>query len=148
MPDNSSKSKGVWRLKFDPVAKTVGSPVKLAGGSGGLTGNKATATALSPNGDLYIVFIKSGNILKVTNPAGPVISQVVTTIGTTSDGFGVSAIAFAGADLYLAELGAVTVIKDPAVNCDGTCVAERVTGINAVSPDGHHCIWSRYALYC
>lgn len=132
VPDNSSKSQGVWRLKFKPDTQTVGSPVKVAGGNGGLIGNKATATALDPNGDLYVGFIKNGNILKVTNPAGAVTSQVVTTIGKTSDGRGAFGFAFVGADLYLAESGAVTVIRN-AETCGGTCVAEPV-GISAIGP--------------
>ncbi|SNQ61293.1 hypothetical protein MNV_30026 [Candidatus Methanoperedens nitroreducens] len=30
VPDNSAKSKGVWRLTFNSAAKTVGSPFLLA----------------------------------------------------------------------------------------------------------------------
>ena len=59
VPDNSSKSQGVWRLKFDPATKNIITstrstfkPVLLAPGKG-LAGVRTTATALGPNG-LYV----------------------------------------------------------------------------------------------
>jgi hypothetical protein len=101
VPDNSAKSQGVWRLTFDPVTETVGNLTLLAGGGGGLAGNRATATALGPDGNLYVGFLRNGNILRVTNPSGA--TQLVQTVATTSDGRGLSALAFVGPDLYAAE---------------------------------------------
>ena len=131
VPDNSSKSQGVWRLTFNPTTNTVGSPTLMAGGAGGLTGNRATATALTADGNtLYVGFIKNGNIIKVTNPGGP--SQTATTVAKTSDGRGLSAMALVGGDLYLAEGGAVTVVPNIGL-CAGACVAEP-TASSATSP--------------
>lgn len=140
VPDNYSKSRGVLCLKFKPV----GSPVRVAGGNGGLIVNKATATALGPNGDLHVGFIKNGNILKVINLAGAVISQVLTTIGKTSDGRSAFGIAFIGADLCLAESGAVMVIRN-AETCGDTSVAEPVgisaIGLTVIASDGANLLY-------
>lgn len=125
VPDNTGKSRGVWRLTFDPALQTVGNPVVLAP-TAGLGGNRPTATALGPDGSLYVGFIKSGNIVKINNPAGEL--QTVVSVGQSSDGRGISGLAFAGSDLYLAEGGAVTKIG-PA---GGKAVA--VTGIIAGAP--------------
>ncbi|MBI4491495.1 MAG: hypothetical protein HY690_01725, partial [Chloroflexi bacterium] len=130
VPDNSSKSQGVWRLSFNPTTETVGSPVLVAGGAGGLGGNRATATALGPDHNLYVGFIKNGNVLRVANPGGS--SPTVQTIGKTSDGRGVSAFALVGNDLYLAQRAAVTEIAN-AVGCASSCPTS-ATGITATAP--------------
>ncbi len=71
-----------------------------------LGGNRPTATALDSSGNLYVGFLKTGNIVKITNPTGN--SQTVATFGQSFDGRGISGLAFAGSDLYLAEKAAVT----------------------------------------
>ena len=129
IPDNSAKSQGVWRLSFDPATETVGNLTLLAGGAGGLAGNRATATALGPDGNLYVGFLRNGNILRVTNPSGT--TQLVQTVATTSDGRGLSALAFVGPDLYAAEGGAVTKVAN-AASCSA-CKAVATTS-SAVAP--------------
>ena len=109
IPDNSAKSQGVWRLEFFPATETVGNLTLLAP-NGGLGGNRVTASALGPDGNLYVGFLRNGNILRVTTPGG--LSQLVQTVATTSDGRGMSALAFVGSDLYAAEGGAVTKVAN------------------------------------
>lgn len=133
VPDNSSKSQGVWRPTFDPATQTVGTPVLLANGGGGLAGNKATATALGPDGKLYVGFLKNGGIVRITNPLGAPANQAVQPVGKTSDGRGVSGLAFVGGTLYIAESGAVAKIAG-AANCAGGCAAGAVTSIAVTAP--------------
>lgn len=128
IPDNATAGKGVWRLKFDGV-RTVGGAVLLAGGAQ-TSGNRATATALGPDGNLYVGLIRNGNIIRITNPAGA--SQSASTVAKTSDGRGVSGVAFAGEDLYVAEKGAVRVIAK-ARSCTGSCTTA-ATPITSVAP--------------
>jgi hypothetical protein len=139
--DKSANSQGVWRLTFDPASETVGGPVLLANGAGGLAGNRATATALGPDGALYVGFIRNGNIVRVSNPSGA--AQTVQAIGKTSDGRGVSALAFAGQDLYLAQGGAVTRIAaaTACVSCTAGASAIAATAPTALASDGINTIY-------
>ena len=121
VPDNSSKSQGVWRLSFDPVAQTVGSQLLMAGSGSVLAGKKAQAVALGPDGKLYVAFGTSPSIVRVTSPAGP--NQTVETVGQVTDARGgPPSIAFAGGDLYLAEAAGVTKVAAIAA-CNGSCAA-------------------------
>jgi hypothetical protein len=131
VPDNSSKSLGVWRLTFDPTTRTITGATVL-GGCCGLSGNRATATALGPDGNLYVGFIKTGDILRVVNPAGSFSQASVQKVGRTSDGRGVGGIGFVGSDLYMAQGGGVTRISG-ATGCSGACTAVP-TQISAVGP--------------
>ncbi|MBI4671729.1 MAG: hypothetical protein HY741_08695 [Chloroflexi bacterium] len=117
VPDNSSKSRGVWRLKFNPVTETVGNPVLLAPNAG-LGGNRPTTVALGPDGNLYVSFLKKGNLVRINNPAAA--TQTARTIGTSSDRRRVLGLAFVGTDLYLAETAAITMIAN-APGCATGC---------------------------
>lgn len=141
VPDNSSKSQGVWRLKFDPATKNIITstrstfkPVLLAPGKG-LAGVRTTATALGPNG-LYVGSIKSGNIVRITNPAGATTNQQVQKIGSTSDGRGIAGMTLVGTDLYLAEGGAVSAISiDPKLCRPASpCVADPLVSNFVIAP--------------
>ncbi len=125
VPDNSRQSKGVWRYTFDPATQTITSSVLLASNAG-LGGNTPTATALGADGKLYVGFLKNGNIVRITTPSGA--SQTVEAFGGTSDGKGVTGIAFVGSDLYLAQRGGFVTRIGPA---GGKAVP---TPINAASP--------------
>ncbi len=110
VPDNSNKGTGAWRLTFDNTTETVSTPVLLNTTGIPLFANP-TATALDPAGNLYIGFIQNSTIFKISTPNLP--SQNVSVFGTTSTPGvrkGVSGLAFAGNDLYLAEGAAVTKI--------------------------------------
>jgi hypothetical protein len=126
VPDNSTQGKAVIRLKFDPVSETVGSPVAL-GSSVIVAGTKPTATALGPDGNLYVGFVKSGKIVRITNPSGA--ASPAQVIGSTSDGRGAGGLAFANASdgspttsLYLAEGAGISELAN-ATTCTGACVA-------------------------
>jgi Chitobiase/beta-hexosaminidase C-terminal domain/Bacterial Ig-like domain len=147
IPDNSSQSQGIWRLKFDPVSETVGSPLLLASGTG-LAGLRTTTTALDvgPDGDLYVGSIKSDTIKRVTNPQGSLSNMTVSIVARSSDGLGVFGMAFIGRDLYTQETGAVTKVAR-IVDCTSSapCIA-RSTPITADAPtalasDGVDVLW-------
>src|SRR3712207_385461 len=63
---------------------------------------RPVAASLGPDGDVYVVFQRSGTIQRIVDPAGA--NPVAQTVGTTSDGRGASAVA-AGVD----QAGATTV---------------------------------------
>jgi hypothetical protein len=131
VPDNSTKGQAVYRLRFNPVSETVSAPVALGAGAI-VAGSKPTATTLGPDGSLYVGFIKSGKILRISNPAGSASSAQF--VAATSDGRGAAGLAFAnasdgslGTSLYVAEGGGISEIAD-ATACAGDCIAS-MTGI-------------------
>lgn len=117
--DGSTKSVNVVRFDYDQVNENLLNPKVIAvtnvtavgGGSGG---GRPSSVALSPDGSrLYVGYIKSGDVMAVTNPAAAT-PGAVTRVATTSDGRGVQGFALvtrkdaAGVshdDLYLAESG-------------------------------------------
>lgn len=112
LPDNSVKGTGVYRLTFSPTTETVRTSA-LLGSNVIPAGSKPTATALSTDGSaLYVGSIRSGNIVKIANPATSSVGQVV---GRTSDGRGAGGVSIAnhsdstpGSSLYIAEGGGVS----------------------------------------
>ncbi|MBI2862969.1 MAG: hypothetical protein HYX94_00200 [Chloroflexi bacterium] len=140
IPDNSSKSKGVWRLQFDGSTETAGNPVLIAANAG-LGGSRPTATALGPDGNLYVGSIKNGDIKRITTPAGA--SQTVQSVGRSSDGRGVAGLAFVDSDLYLAEGNAVTKITSATGASGGTAQDTPITAVapTAIASDGADVIY-------
>lgn len=155
IPDNSSKSQGVWRYTWTSATRRLSRPILISGTRAGtansLIGIRTTATAMDRNGNLYVGGIKSGFIFKVTNPSG---TPTVTRVGQTSDGGGVTAIATAKAlnanltgfdgskqDLYIAEGAGMAVINDisactrPAL-CVGFGVSTQASAPGGISSDG------------
>jgi hypothetical protein len=125
-PDDSTQGNSVLRYAFNPTTETL-RPSAALGSNVIPAGSKPTATALAPDGSLYVSFIKSANIVRIDNPsgvdaAGNPVTPVATVIGTTSDGRkGAASLTFAnrsdgklGTSLYLAEGGDITEIPDPA----------------------------------
>lgn len=122
VPDSSSKSLGVVRFTFDPVSETFGFSGAIIASNFGLGGNQPIAAALGPDGNLYVSFLKNGNIVRITNPSG--FTQTIQSVGSSSDGHPVRRLAFVGSALYLAETGGVTRIVDATSSaCTGGCKA-------------------------
>jgi hypothetical protein len=113
---------GVWMVQlqsqftqFSPFAGL--SPV--APGLG-LSGDQPTAIALGPDGKLYVGFLKNGNIKRVTNPSiinATPQNQTVESVGGTPNGRSMRAMAFLGADLYVATDQGMAVVRNA-----GACI--------------------------
>lgn len=114
---------GIWMVQFQ---SPLGSFSPFAGLSPvapslGLSGNQPTAVALGPEGKLYVGFLKNGNIMRVSNPSqiNPTSqNQTVETVGGTPNGRPMRAMAFLGADLYVATDQGLAVVHN-AANCLG-----------------------------
>lgn len=128
---------GIWMLQFQPVFGPF-SPLaglSLVAPSFGLGGDQPTATALGPDGKLYVGFLKNGNIKRITNPSvlNPTVqTQTVESVGGTPNGRSTRAMAFLGADLYVATDQGLGLVRNATVclNNSGGCG-------NAVAvPDG------------
>src|SRR5947209_1916828 len=149
VPDASSKSNAIVRFVIDPATETIVSnlvmtvkPVNSVGGGG--NGARPVALALAPNGtDLYVGYIKSGDIMKITGATSTTSgSPSVARVASTSDGKGVNSFAIFKNDLYLAELGGVglTKIPDPsgviraACSANSPCTAAPPPGMPAGVP--------------
>ncbi len=141
--DDASKSVNVVRFIFNPangglsspLAMTVTNPTFVGGGSGG---GRAVGLGLAPNGaDLYVGYLKSGDIMKVTGAnTTTVTNPPIAKIGTTSDGRGVNSLLMFGNDLYLAELGGfgLSMIADPSGVTRAPCTAAAPCKAVTVTP--------------
>lgn len=110
---------GVWMLQFQPVFGQFNEFAGLSplAQSFGLGGDLPTAVALGPDAKLYVGFLKNGNIKRITNPAldNPTSqNQIVESVGGTPNGRTMRAMAFLGADLYLATDQGLAVIHNAA----------------------------------
>jgi hypothetical protein len=155
VPDNSSKSQGVWRYTWIPSTRRLTRPVLISGTRAGTANSliavRTNATALDRNGNLYVGTLKSQFIFKVTNPNG---TPTVTRAGQTSNGGGVVGLAIAKAvnadlsgfessvqDLYIAEDAGLTVINNisacarPA-NCVAFAANASASAPGGISSDG------------
>lgn len=122
---------GVHRLLIDPLAGYVSWMGPIAP-NGGLGGPQPTSIALGPDGNLYVGFQKSGNVVRVTNPQAlefdPNFPQIVQSVGTSPNGRPIHSLAFVGADLYLATADGLSVIKNAvAKTCLGGCNAVHIS---------------------
>ena len=123
---------GIWMVQFQPVFSPFSpfeglSPVAS---SFGLGGDQPTATALGPDGKLYVGFLKNGNIKRITNPSqiNPTSSsQTVESVGSTPNGRPMRAMAFLGPDLYVATDQGLAVVHNVA-----TCINNTAGCGNAV----------------
>src|SRR6185437_17043281 len=95
---------GVWRASIDPATGQI-TPGALLVPKFGLAGNLPTAVALGPDGNLYVGFLKNGNVVRILNPtldpSSP--SQIVQSVGGSPNGRPIRGLAFVGADLYVAS---------------------------------------------
>lgn len=67
VPDAASPGRGVVRLELDPAGQTIVDAVTTGRGTA-LARLGATASALGPDGNLYVATLESGLIVRVTNP--------------------------------------------------------------------------------
>ena len=114
---------GVSRISVDPVSGLLTYGALLVP-KAGLAGNLTTSIALGPDGNLYVGFLKNGNVVRIVNPTldptNP--AQVVQSVGTAPNGRPVRSLAFVGPDLYLTTTDGLAVIKNAvAKTCLGGC---------------------------
>src|SRR5215467_10746658 len=122
---------GVHRALIDPLSGQVSWMGPVAQNSG-LGGNQPVAIALGPDGNLYVGFQKSGNIVRVTNPnaffGDPTAPQIVLTKDTSPNGRPTRSLAFIGPDLYLANSDGLSMIPNAiSKTCTGGCNAVRIS---------------------
>jgi len=123
---------GVWMIQIQsPLG--IFSPFEgvspVAAGLG-LSGDQPTAIALGPDTKLYVGFLKNGNIKRVANPSvlNPSSqNQTVESVGSTPNGQPMRAMAFLGADLYVATDQGLAVVHNA-----GACIGNAGSCGNAV----------------
>lgn len=121
-----SPARGILRATLDPqTGALIGSPAYIAT-TVGLGGDQPTAAAIGPDGNLYIAFLKNGNIKRIVNPAIGT-TQVVQSVGSTPSGHPGRSLAFVGTDLYVGSVDAFSVIHDAVSSaCQGGCNAATI----------------------
>lgn len=123
---------GVSRLTIDPVFGFVMWNYRLVPNAG-LQGNQTTSIALGPDGNLYVGFLKNGNVVRIVNPQiDPQIdvnrTQIVQSVGTAPNGRPVRSMTFVGPDLYLGTADGLSVIRNAvASTCLGGCNAVHIS---------------------
>ena len=116
---------GVKRLVFNLLNDTLANQQGIAA-TAGLDGDNPTAVALGPDGNVYVGFLKNGNVKRIVGPYLGT-TQAVQSVGATPNGRPMRAMAFVGSDLYLASSDSLSVIHN-AVSplCQGGCNAQVV----------------------
>jgi hypothetical protein len=128
-----SPARGILRATLDPqTGALIGAPVYIAT-TAGLGGDQPTAAAIGPDGNLYVAFLKNGNIKRIVGPASGT-TQVVQSVGVTPNGHPGRSLAFAGTDLYIGSVDAFSVIHNAtSATCTGGCnaaaIADGFTGV-------------------
>ena len=118
-----SVARGILRVALDPQTGAWVGPAAYIATTAGLDGDQPTGAAIGPDGNLYVVFLKSGNVKRVLNPAAGT-TQVVQSVGSTPNGHFGRALAFLGNDLYIGSIDALSVIHNAtSVLCSGGCNA-------------------------
>ena len=118
-----SVARGILRVALDPQTGAWVGPATYIATTAGLDGNQPTGAAIGPDGNLYVVFLKSGNVKRVVNPAVGT-TQVVQSVGSTPNGHFGRALAFLGNDLYIGSIDAFSVIHNATSgSCSGGCNA-------------------------
>ena len=145
VPDAAASSQGVWRLTFDPSSETLSGATLLAQNQG-LGVARPSAVAIGPDHNLYIVSVGTPDVKRLNNPDGGAGAQAVQRIGGSASGGGVSGLAFVGGDLYLAERGLISVVRN-ATGCQANSPCDaRPTPIvvnmpTALASDGTNVLW-------
>ena len=94
VPDRSGKSRGIFKITLDPITDQVISSYPIAPTSG-LGGRAPSAVALGPDGNLYVGFQKSGDLVRILNPGAPQGTPLtVQTFGKTFKGGPTAGLAF------------------------------------------------------
>ena len=129
---------GVWRLTVnplpDPFTQNVQPTMQLVP-KAGLQGNLPNSIALGPDGNLYVGFMKNGNVVRIVHPtlSNTDQSQIVQSVGTSPNGRPIRSLTFVGADLYLGTSDGLSVIKNAVAStcqggCNGVLVADGFVG--------------------
>ncbi len=114
---------GILRLGIDPVTGQINSSETMIAVNSGLGGNRPTALAIGPDGNLYFGNLKNGDIKRIVNP-GIGTTQVVQSVGKSPNGHPLRAMAFVGNDLYLGSMDSLSVISNAtSASCTGGCTA-------------------------
>lgn len=114
---------GVWRLIVDPLTGNVQPDQQLVP-KFGLAGNLPNSSALGPDGNLYVGFIKNGNVVRIVHPtlSNTDPTQIVQSVGTSPNGRPIRSLTFVGPDLYLGTSDGLSLIKNAvASTCQGGC---------------------------
>jgi hypothetical protein len=145
VPDLSSKSLGVVRLRYDPAADNGNGGISffdrtiLAQGCG-LGGNLPWGSTLGPDGNLYVSFKKSANIVRITSPTDASIPcSNVKVMGTAGDGKKSFALGFVGTTLGETNNNGVGIIPNAtlcATGSIGTCNSSNVVSGTVPGPYG------------
>jgi hypothetical protein len=120
---------GVWRIIVDPLTANVQPDMQLVP-KAGLAGNLPNSIALGPDGNLYVGFIKNGNVVRIVHPtlSNTDPTQIVQSVGTAPNGRPVRSMTFVGRDLYLGTTDGLSVIKNAvSSSCLGGCNGTPVT---------------------
>ncbi len=118
-----SVARGILRVVLDPQSGAWVGPATDIATTAGLDGDQPTGAAIGPDGNLYVVFLKSGNIKRVLNPAVGT-TQVVQSVGSTPNGHFGRALAFLGNDLYVGSIDALSIVHNAtSSSCSGGCNA-------------------------
>ena len=137
---NGATVPGVYRAVISPLfgISTFFQLVPTAG----LAGNNPTALALGPDGNLYVGFLKNGNVVRITNPNvipfnDPLKTQVVQSVGTAPNGRPVRSLAFVGSDLYLGTSDGLSAIRNAVAptclgGCNATPIVDGFSGVDHV----------------
>jgi hypothetical protein len=140
--NTSSIARGVLRTVLDPNTGALVGPSTYIATTAGLDGNQPTAAAMGPDGNLYVGFLKNGNVKRVLTP-GVGATQVVISVGNTPQGHAARAFAFVGNDLYIASVDALSVIHNATSaactgGCNATPISDGFTGVvhSGVTSDG------------
>lgn len=148
-----SVSRGILRVALDPQTGAWVGPATYIATTAGLDGDQPTGVAIGPDGNLYVVFLKSGNVKRVLNPAVG-NTQVVQSVGSTPSGHPGRALAFLGNDLYIGSIDALSVIHNATSTiCQGGCnalvIADGFPGTphDALASDGVGSIYFAVSTY-
>lgn len=115
---------GIWRAQPDPVTGEILNAQQLVPNAG-LAGDLTTAVAVGPDGNLYVGFLKNGNVKRIVAPTGS--NPIVQSVGVSPNGRPLRALVFVGSGLYLASKDSLSVIRNAvATSCQGGCNAAPV----------------------
>ncbi len=100
---------GIWRAQPDPVTGEILNAQQLVPNAG-LAGDLTTAVAVGPDGNLYVGFLKNGNVKRIVAPTGS--NPIVQSVGVSPNGRPLRALVFVGSGLYLASKDSLSVIRN------------------------------------
>ena len=148
-----SVARGILRVALDPQTGVFVGPSAYIATTAGLDGDQPTGAAIGPDGNLYVVFLKNGNVKRVLNP-GSGNTQVVQSVGSTPSGHPGRSLAFLGNDLYIGSMDAFSVIHNAtSASCQGGCnatlIADGFAGIPhvGVASDGAGSVYFTVSTY-